>query len=118
MSIRKRKESADLTVNPGSDVILNITIGNAQIGASVVRFDKDDNALAKGDIRNLRLGTAADLKGKTLKVTTNVLDTNSLTNGIVVTYAFSSCTPSVILYQDEVKTDGDIMSFLLDFNFK
>ncbi|WP_212003371.1 hypothetical protein [Chitinophaga sp. HK235] len=118
MAIRKRKESADLTVSPGSDVVLNISIGNAQIGASVIRLDNDDNPLAKGEIRNLQLGKADQLKGKVLHVITNVLDTNSLTNGIVVTYSFSGCTPSVVLYQDEVITDGDIMSFLLDFNFK
>lgn len=118
MAIRKRKESADLTITPGSDVILNISIGNAQIGASIVRFDKDSTLLAKGEIRNLELGKAEDLRGKVLKVTTNVLDTNSLTNGIVVTYSFNACKPNVILYQDEVLTDGDIISFLLEFNFK
>ncbi|HVI44727.1 MAG TPA: hypothetical protein VM802_07650 [Chitinophaga sp.] len=118
MAIRKRKETTDLTVNPGSDVILTITIGNAQIGASIVRFDKDETVLAKGDISNLHLGKAEELAGKTLKVTTNILDANSLTNGIVATYGFGSCIPAVVTFKDEVKTDGDIISFILDFNFR
>ncbi|RBL91648.1 hypothetical protein [Chitinophaga flava] len=118
MAIKYQKKSDDLDVIPGSDVILNISIGNAQIGASVISLDGVNTPIAKGEIRNLQLGKADELKGRALHVITNVLDTNSLTNGIVVTYSFSGCTPSVKLYQDEVITDGDIMSFLLDFNFK
>ncbi|CAL1517511.1 hypothetical protein [Chitinophaga sp. MM2321] len=118
MAIKKRKEHVDLTVNAASDVILTISIGNAQIGASVVRFDKAANVLAKGEIRNLNLGNGGDLRGKVLKITTNILDANVLTNGMVVTCYFESCKPNVVMYQDAVNVDGDIISFLLDFNFK
>ncbi|MCW3466921.1 hypothetical protein [Chitinophaga nivalis] len=118
MAIKKRKETTDLTVIPASEVSLTITIGNAQIGASVVRSDANEQIIAKGDIRNLKLGKAEDIRGKTLKVTTNILDSNTLTNGMVVTCYFESCKPNVVVFQDEVKSDGDILSFLLDFNFR
>ena len=99
------------------DVLLTITIGNAQIGGSVVKLKNTATVLAKGEIQNLKLGKKADLQGKTLTITTNILDANEQTNGIVVTYFFHACQTPVTTFNDKVDNDGDVFSFVVDFNF-
>ena len=118
MALKKRTESVNLEVQKTENVFLTITIGNAQIGGNFIRFKNSQNVLAKGEVQNLNLGLGSDLIGKALKVTTNILDANSQTNGIVVTYFFQSCTPPVTVFHDTVNNDGDVFSFLVDFNFQ
>lgn len=118
MALKKRSEIVNLTVNQNENVSLTVTIGNAQIGGNFIRFKNSQTVLAKGEVKNLDLGKGSDLIGKTLKVTTNILDANTQTNGIVVTYFFQSCTPPVTVFHDKVNNDGDIFSFLIEFNFQ
>ncbi len=118
MAIRKRNETVDLKVSRNENIMLTVTIGNAQIGASVMRLKGSSEVIAKGEIENLDLGMGSDLVGKTLKITTNILDMNDQTNGIVVTYYFHNCTPPVVVFDDTVDNDGDIFSFLIEVNFK
>lgn len=117
MQIKQRSESVDLIPEGNNEVFLTITIGNAQIGGSIVKFDNSPN-IGKGEIQNLDLGKASELVGKVLKVSTNILDVNQQTNGVAVTYFFSSCQPPAISFFDKVDNDGDIFSFNIDFNFK
>lgn len=117
MKVKKRNETVQLKADGTEDVILTITIGNAQIGASLVRFKNSPNLLGKGEIQNLNLGSKAALAGKTVTVTTNILDANEQTNGVVVTYFFHACQPPVTTFHDKVDNDGDIFSFIVDFNF-
>ncbi len=117
MALKKRTETVELTVVKKQHVLLTITIGNAQIGGNVVRFNNAQEALGKGEIENLDLGLGSDLIGKTLKVTTNILDVNEQTNGIVVTYFFHNGDPAGTMFHDTVKADGDIFSFIVEFNF-
>ena len=117
MQVKTRSESVDLTPGANSDIFLTITVGNAQIGGSIVQF-VDSPIIGKGDIENLNLGKGSELHGKALKVMTNILDVNEQTNGVVVTYFFSSCTPPAIVFFDKVDNDGDIFSFDIEFNFQ
>ena len=117
MKVKKRTETVQLKADGTDDVILTITIGNAQIGASLVRFKNNPDLLGKGEIHNLNLGSKAALAGKTVTVTTNILDANEQTNGVVVTYFFHACQPPVTTFHDKVDNDGDIFSFIVDFNF-
>ena len=119
MAIKKRSESVALTVsNAGStNVILNVTIGNAQIGGNLVKWKHDQQVVKKGKIENLDLGSPAFVKGKTLTVITNILDVNEQTNGVVATYAFHNCTPFTTSFDDKVDNDGDIFSLTVDFIF-
>jgi len=116
-TIKKRNETVNLSVSGKQNIFLTITIGNAQIGSNVVRFKNAKDPLGKGEIQNLDLGLASDLIGKTLRVTTNILDVNEQTNGIVATYFFHGCTPAATMFHDTVDVDGDIFSFLIEFNF-
>lgn len=117
MTIKKRAESVELQVQPGQNIFLTVTIGNAQIGGNVVLYKGTSVILAKGEINNLSLGMGADLAGKTLTVVTNILDVNEQTNGVVVTYFFHAATPAVTVFHDTVDNEGDIFSFSVDFIF-
>ena len=118
MAIKKSSKTVSLKAATDEIVFLTITIGNAQIGGNVVRFKNSSDVIGKGEIKNLQLGTGIDLSGSTLKVTTNILDVNEQTNGIVVTYFFSGCIPAATMFHDKVDNDGDIFSYLVEFNFK
>lgn len=117
MAVQKRTEKFNLQAKTDADVILTITVGNAQLGSSVMRFKGSSDIIAKGEIKKCNLGSGSNLKGKILLVTTNILDSNNMTNGIVVTYYFASCDPVATTFDDEVKSDGDIFSFLLEIQF-
>lgn len=118
MNIKQRTEPAvNVTVDKTSDVYLDITIGNAQIGGSVVRFAGNTSIIAKGTISNLNLGLGQSLVGQTIQVVTNVLDVNSITNGIVITNYFHNANPATFPYNDTVDNDGDIFSLTTQYTF-
>lgn len=118
MSIKKRTRNIDLQVTSNSsDVLLTVTIGNAQIGGSLVQWDDDSTILAKGEITNLNLGNGNSIKGKKLKLITNVLDANDQTNGIVVTNFFHNCNPQFDTFDDNVDDDGDIYQITTNYTF-
>ena len=117
MAIKKSNKKVNLRVDRSRNVILTATIGNAQIGASVVRFKGSSNVLAKGEIKKCNLGIGSSLVGKKLVVISNILDSNDLTNGVVVTYFFEACTPLVTTFNDRVDNDGDIFSYIVEFTF-
>jgi len=121
MSIKKRKEKITLVINdPNVDVFLTITIGNAQIGASLVQWIGNPTILKKGKISNLNLGKGADIinNANLLKITTNILDVNPATNGIAVMYYFHNTNQPTATFNDFVANDGDIFSFELEVDFK
>ncbi len=105
--------------NQNADVYLTITIGNAQIGASIVKWENATDIIKKGEISNLNLGDGAAIlnNNKLLNILTNILDVNPATNGVVVTYYFHNATPSTLTLNDYVDSEGDIFSFDLDVEF-
>jgi hypothetical protein len=117
MAIKKRTEIVNLKTVPDETVFITITIGNAQIGGNVLKYKGSNNVIAKGEITNFNLGFGGELKGRTLRVITNILDVNPQTNGVIVTYYFHACTPPVTFFHDIVNNDGDIFSFTVEFNF-
>jgi len=116
--IKKRTETAELETQNDAQVLLTVTIGNAQIGGNVVRFKDAPVLLAKGEITRLVIGNGSELVGKTLKIVTNILDVNEQTNKIVVTYFVEGCTPLVTVFNDTVGNEGDIFSLTVEFTFK
>jgi len=117
MNIKNRTEKAALFANAAGDVLLTVTIGNAQIGGSIVINKSSGLQIAKGEISNLVIGSDATLKGKALIITTRILDVNPNTNGIVVTYFFGNATPVTLSYNDTVDNDGDIFVLTLNISF-
>ena len=117
MAIKKRIEPpVNLRVNKNNDVLLTITIGNAQVGGSVVRYKGASEPIGKGEIKNLNLGNGGVINGKILKITTNVVDVNEFTNGMVIAFFFHNATPVTFFYSDGVNNDGDIFSLQTEFN--
>jgi len=111
------KPTVTVTVDKTSDIFLDITIGNAQIGGSTVRFINNPNLLGKGAINNLNLGLGQSLAGQTIEIVTNVLDVNKVTNGIVITHYFHNATPAMFAFNDTVDADGDIYSLTTQYSF-
>ncbi len=94
-------------------VAITIKIGNAQIGGSILQFDGDDEPFAKGRIKEVELGKGSTLTGKQLEIETNVLDSNTATNKIVIRHIFhhnEGDTIDTITIEDEVDEHRDILS--------
>jgi hypothetical protein len=118
MSIKtKIQNPVDITVSDTELVKLSVTIGNAQIGGSIVQFDGDPKVLAKGDVDGLSLGQGIELRGKKLLVTTNVLDSNTSTMRIAVKHQFENGRPAEARLSDKVDNSGDIFSWVTTYNF-
>lgn len=119
MAIKKRKEPpADIFLRSHQTVFITVNLGNAQIGGSVLKFKNSSEVFAKGKIKNVRIGKGEDLVGTTLKITTNVLDSNSSTNKISVTHDFKNGIPATFPFYDTVDNEGDIFSLTTEYVFK
>src|SRR5688572_26359924 len=116
MPVQKRTEDIqELRLKDGKNLFLTVIIGNAQIGASVVKFKGSSDILAKGEIVQLDIGNAADIAGKKLRVVTRVLDANEATNKIIVTHEFENGTPASFSYEDEVEENQDVFTLTTDY---
>lgn len=119
MTIKKRKKPpADIFVRSYQTVFITVNIGNAQIGGSVLKFKHSTDVFAKGKINNFKIGKGEDLVGKTLKITTNVLDSNSSTNKISITHDFKNGFTSTFPFYGTVDNEGDVFSLTTEYNFK
>jgi len=68
-------------------VRLTITIGDAQIGSSIVSLDGKE--LGRGEIDGLDVGAGPKVKGKLLFIKSVVSDVNDSTNHTSITYELS-----------------------------
>ncbi len=99
------------------NVILRITIGEGQFGASLIALG--DQVLRAGTIRNQTIGRGPALAGKTLTVRTLVSDTNTQTNRMSVTYALEGGPQSqTFILESEVERAGDATTFEATFTLK
>jgi hypothetical protein len=90
------------------EVSLHIVVGDAQIGASVVKLNK--KVLAQGEIEGLELGNG--LVGKTLSVKSVVTDVNDRSNKSSITYIFK-CGSQVQEFTSkaELQSNGDSLIY-------
>lgn len=114
----KTQAPADIAVSDADNISLTINIGDAQIGGSVVQFSGSPNPIGKGEIAALALGTGAALKGKTLNVTTNILDVNKASMLVSAAHQFQNGNPPAFNLADSVDNVGDIFSWATTYNFK
>ncbi|MFY0255467.1 hypothetical protein ACDQ55_16095 [Chitinophaga sp. 30R24] len=121
MKVKKQKKGPfTILVNETDNILLTVTIGNAQIGGNIVLLE--DTQLFKGEVKNGNLGIGGDLVGKKLTVTTNVLDVNPDSNKVSITHFFYNGQPPVFSYpavgeEMEVDNDGDIYSLTATYVF-
>jgi hypothetical protein len=99
------------------DIAIDVTIGQAQLGASLLKLD--DRQLASGDVRQQAVGKGADLKGKVLFVKTIVSDVSDKTNLTSVRYGIrgGKADQSFDL-SASVQNDGDSVIYRAWFNLK
>jgi hypothetical protein len=101
-------------------VSMTIKIGNAQIGGSILQFEGDEEPFDKGRIKDVELGKGSVLSGKKLLIETNVLDSNTATNKIVIRHIFhynEGDTIETITIEDEVEEHRDIFSCTATYLF-
>src|SRR5262245_26111100 len=97
-----------------TDVLLDIVIGDAQIGSSVVSLE--GVKVASGQVAALNLGKGSEIAGKTVKIKSVVTDVNNSSNKTSITYRFS-CGGDAHSFQSkaEVDDDGDAIVYRAEF---
>lgn len=100
------------------DLFLDVTVGEAQLGASVVLFD--GRVVAKGEsILDLRLGSGPEVRGKSLFVKSIVSDVNDRTNWTSVRYVLRSGESECpFLAQIQVPREGDSIVYRTTFELR
>lgn len=120
MEIKHRDEPpVDLVVKSNSIVYMTIIIGNRQIGGGILEF-KTGEPFAKGRIKNLPIAKGSVLFDKVLMVETNVLDSNTAHNRVVITHTFhyeDGSEIKTLVIEDEVLNHKDILSSSATYNF-
>jgi hypothetical protein len=109
------KDTVEHPVDPGTEVLFTVIIGNAQKGASRIE-DENENLIKKGRIKDFSLGNADDLKGKIYTVFTNVLDVNDASNDVLITHSFSNKAIDYHYNDDKVPEKG-ILSLKVKYKF-
>jgi hypothetical protein len=113
VSFKRVRTTGTYTVGQ-NEVFLTVSIGDAQIGGSIVLIGS--KAIGRNQIEKLSLGDGADLKGKSVKIKTTVADVNDQSNRTSVTYKFSGGpNPLNTEVTSEVDNDGDSMVFNAKF---
>jgi hypothetical protein len=94
---------------------LDIVIGDAQIGASVVKLNR--KIMANGEVEALDLGDGEKLSGKTILTKSVVSDVNDATNRTSVEYIFRRGKDvQRFLSKAEVESNGDSIIYRAQFN--
>ncbi len=117
MATKQRFIDTGHRTDRSKNVILTITIGDDQIGGSVVKFRGDNHILRVGTVQGLNLGKGGTLIGKTLEVRTKFYDRNEYSNNISAIYNFNNGNVPLHVYYDEVENDGDEFIFIISFLF-
>jgi len=100
----------------GGDVSLTVTIGNGQLGASLVRLGTRE--IGSGQIKDLPVGKGPAITGKTLTVKTVVADVNDKTNRTNVGYSLKGGkVPKDYDLEATVDQEGDSIIYRATFEF-
>lgn len=99
------------------DIKIDVTIGQAQLGASLLRLGQKQ--LALGDVVNQLVGKGPGLKGKVLFVKTIVSDVNDKTNATSVRYRLRGGKSNQTFdLSATVENEGDSIIYRTWFNLK
>ena len=120
MSMKTINDEETLDINNlSSDVKLNVTVGNAGLSGTSVKWKDDPNNELADDptnVERLSLGKGSFCTGKTLIIETTIKTT--ITKKGITTNDFSNATPAQIVERGEVDDLGDLLRFHLEVNFK
>lgn len=122
MAIKVKKEPpVDVEVKQSDKIFITVVVGNQQIGGSILQYKDEQDPFKKGRVKDVELGKGSKITGRQLLVETNVLDSNTATNKIVVRHIFENEQGDEIAkfqYEDEVLAHRDILSLQTQYNFK
>jgi hypothetical protein len=122
MAIKVKKEPpVDVEVKQSEKIFITVVVGNQQIGGSILQYKDEQEPFKKGRVKDVELGKGSKITGRELLVETNVLDSNTATNKIVVRHIFKNEKGDEIAkfqYEDEVLAHRDILSLQTQYNFK
>jgi len=112
---RTKRVQGEYRVGDG-DVTLRITVGDGQIGTSLVRLDDQD--VASGAIAMLVVGSGPALVGRRLRVATTVTDVQRLTNRTSMRYLLSGGPDDATFdAAAEVEEEGGSIHYAARFDF-
>lgn len=114
LKISPQNPQNQMVTVPEENEVLSITIGSAQIGGSFVE-DQNGNLIVKGTVTNFNLGKGSTLIGKKIKIFTNVLDVNNMSDDIIVTHRFTN-ERKTFRYQETAPENG-VVSIQVEYTF-
>jgi hypothetical protein len=99
-------------------VSLTVQIGNGQVGSSIVFFSDSHGTLGNGEIKDMFIGNGTDIKGKILKVLSQVTDRNTHSNDMIISYLFNGLESQSKPLQLSATADneGETVNFSATFN--
>jgi hypothetical protein len=104
----------DYKVVAANNVVLTITFGNGQLGASTIT---GANAIV-GEVKNWTVGKGDDLRGKKIDIHSVLTDVNASTNRLNGDYALTGGDhPQTISLESTVENQGDSDRFHVTVNF-
>lgn len=93
---------------------LSVIIGNGNACTST--FKNFDGTYTTGDITDVLLGNAVDIKGKSISVTSTVTDTNPNTDMTIITYQIND--NDIQQYTQAAESSNDSVIYYTIINFK
>jgi hypothetical protein len=109
--------TADYNVSAAENVILDIIIGDAQIGSSIVRLNQKEKGRGS-KIHDLIIGKGSVLKNKALLIKSIVTDVSDSTNQTSITYVLKGGVRNQeFTSSGTVEKNGDAIIYRAKFNF-
>ena len=107
----------EYNVKEQESISLNIVIGDAQIGASIVYLE--DKEIGRGEIQKLKIGLGSTIKGKKLKIKSVVTDVNDMTKQTSITYELiGGIFDQSFCSKGTVEENGDSIIYRAIFSLK
>ncbi|MBL0340845.1 MAG: hypothetical protein IPP71_07930 [Bacteroidetes bacterium] len=111
--MKKKKNTLNITLPEQGKVKLTIVFGDRQKGHSALyNFDKK---YVVGDVTGVNLGSANDLKGKTLFISSMVTDVNPSTDWTTITYVING--EDIKTFEEETESPNDSMVYATTLKF-
>jgi hypothetical protein len=111
---KKQKKTSFYKVgtSDGADILASVDVGLGQDGFVTISLDRTAIVSAPAPIGMLRVGTAAEVKGKLLIVEAKVTDVSTMTNKMSVSVMLTGGpSPKLVQQPGEVAAQGDSILF-------
>jgi hypothetical protein len=105
-------------VQNGQPVLVDVLIGDLQPGGTTIFLDADEKHSQDGDIMDFAIGSGQELRGRTMVVSTVVLDRNPITDFTSTVVSLDGGShPHVDVPQSDNPGNGGTSGFITIVNF-